>query len=1192
MDTGSSMGLATRICFGLWAITVQTLFAAENTTPAMPTRSSAPPSIGVRQGGGCLPGIPVKPGSKLPSDLSGSLPVADYLDGLFDCANLLSPEAERVRKSRSEWLEADARQYGEILARGKFSWLVIPAQTQYFGFDRTERMLVSAEIGDAFVASGEAPSTFLVARSLGEIRRRYEPNAGSRLAMRLNVTRMLEIYLGHDGQRRMTLTLQLKNCSPNAGCTLVKQHDWRNLAFSDEHPPFVVIREMRDALVHEMLGGKAVAQQAPSAPKAATLDFSGLGAAPITAEASAVSAVIAALVPGEAGLGRDRLEVLALRDALNARPSAANRVRAAYAAYRLNHRPYALKLIEGMNNSAAVTLRELLNGNLPEAVAALKRVDMVDLAFILGLSVQDLKIDYERPDEFDSSPGRRLFGPQTADWAAVTLRRAADRDTWARSDGAVPKLLLDRVVPIAGQDLKSVVKGLQIMGRQGIADDPLAIPALRHLQQAQSKLAPGDCCSTARAKAVWPIYWLAESIIEANMLRSVSYELTTQGEPKAAKDLLDQYEPYFSGQPDFEVQRYQTLMALAKRVPDEVAARLQDQAEAAELLASYWAQGQSDAAVSSSLRRSDTFAQRVAYSKDFPGRPVWLRSLISPTDSSTGCSALDYSTTDVLPVLACLATLSPAEAAIRRAEVDGRFHGNSRTRAYLKQYLPAPASDPAADLRAAIRQDADFWDNYRELAILMMRSDADYVGAQKVYLSYPEFKRTQHPDPVELSNQAYEAGSELYWRGQFELARPLYAIAAELGTGSHASMTSEIRLLLLDGNYESAAEGSLERALRYPNPYAYRDYLSLMFVLGHGSDAQAGFQQIANSFDNAPAWLSELVGQRMQSMTSAQFRKWILSDEIRDAHYRGRRYAPIYALWWMTTDRKPPLDFAQTMALIEKNAERVVESDGIGFTRPIPEDPRSLRIVRPSTFSGRKSPRMAPDSNAPSEYILLADALVSHYAGDYEAAVQKFVTFAYRYPIEQDETSVALSYFALAAAKTGDKVGLESWMEKLPDADLNYDVWLSRAYFSAVRHQNDAAIKALIRAVNVRPHTDSRPIVSEYQYLEACETVFRETHDRRAEAMILDWAKRFQKVHPMYSWAYAVEAQYSKKPGDVNRALAMTLYLDPMSPRIAKLDPAKIAAARTWIRANNPFQKAVMPKPTPSSVTQVFAPAP
>jgi hypothetical protein len=188
--------------------------------------------------------------------------------------------------------------------------------------------------------------------------------------------------------------------------------------------------------------------------------------------------------------------------------------------------------------------------------------------------------------------------------------------------------------------------------------------------------------------------------------------------------------------------------------------------------------------------------------------------------------------------------------------------------------------------------------------------------------------------------------------------------------------------------------------------------------------------------------------------------------------------------------------------------------------------------------------------------------------------VSRFAALADRYPIEEDDTMAALSYFAYAAAKTGDKLKLEAFIStRIIGADQYFDVWLARAYFAAVRHDADAARQALVRAFNVRPYTESRPIMTEYQFVEACEIVLKETGDQRVLEMMVDWAKRWQRIQPMASWAYAVEAQYSKNAVDVNRALAMTLYLDPGSPRIAKFDAAKVAAARAWLKANNPFLK-------------------
>ena len=97
------------------------------------------------------------------------------------------------------------------------------------------------------------------------------------------------------------------------------------------------------------------------------------------------------------------------------------------------------------------------------------------------------------------------------------------------------------------------------------------------------------------------------------------------------------------------------------------------------------------------------------------------------------------------------------------------------------------------------------------------------------------------------------------------------------------------------------------------------------------------------------------------------------------------------------------------------------------------------------------------------------------------------------------------------------------------------------------------------------------PLLTEYQYAQACEIVGKETGDARFTRMLLDWARKHQKVQPAYAWAYAVEAQYSTIAGDVNRALAIATYLDPASPRLKKFDAQRIAAARKWLEANNPF---------------------
>jgi hypothetical protein len=214
-----------------------------------------------------------------------------------------------------------------------------------------------------------------------------------------------------------------------------------------------------------------------------------------------------------------------------------------------------------------------------------------------------------------------------------------------------------------------------------------------------------------------------------------------------------------------------------------------------------------------------------------------------------------------------------------------------------------------------------------------------------------------------------------------------------------------------------------------------------------------------------------------------------------------------------------------------------------------------------------------------SEFVLLADALTSFHANDHAAAVKKFLALADLYPIENDYTKVAFAYFAYSSAKTGDAAGLEKNLDDYAGPDFDY--WLSRAFFAAVRHDAKSAQDGLVHAFNVRPNTDERPIMTEYQWAEACEIVLRETKDARFERMLVDWARKYERIVPWEAWAYAVEAQYSKDPVAANRALALTLYLDPRSPRIAQTSPARLDAARAWLKANNPFLDKRPPRAQP-----------
>jgi hypothetical protein len=96
--------------------------------------------------------------------------------------------------------------------------------------------------------------------------------------------------------------------------------------------------------------------------------------------------------------------------------------------------------------------------------------------------------------------------------------------------------------------------------------------------------------------------------------------------------------------------------------------------------------------------------------------------------------------------------------------------------------------------------------------------------------------------------------------------------------------------------------------------------------------------------------------------------------------------------------------------------------------------------------------------------------------------------------------------------------------------------------------------------------------MTEYQYAEACEWLYQDTGDTRFVTELLDWVRKQEAVQPVFAWAYSMQYEYERPGAGRTRALAMTEYLDPVSPRIAKASQAERTAAKAWLEEHPPFR--------------------
>jgi hypothetical protein len=707
-----------------------------------------------------------------------------------------------------------------------------------------------------------------------------------------------------------------------------------------------------------------------------------------------------------------------------------------------------------------------------------------------------------------------------------------------------------------------VIEGGAIVGAETAGFDAVNLDVViaRHIRRLVGEFTPVTCCNAYRQNQVsrWDLLWLLESRAEARLTKELYRLDSLQGSAKETMALLDRYEPFFAGHPGLAAAQAEAAGRLVSTEPYDLAVSWRNRMRQSGLLAIYWSPGENQTSYIG-LRTMEVAGSSAtsllgdAYGFDFPRRSYWPTFYMgserdnSHTYADLAKESLAYSRVNMDPI-ANLHQCTEEERRQIYGDLQSRFlgaPGRIDNLAWLRPKSDTPLNE-REQLRAAIAAEPDTWFHFYNLAKLLISTDGDYEEAHKVLLSYQRFQGASDPlNAVQLSNEAYDSGSLFYLHGQTELSKDLYKIASDLRTGSEANMTSEIRLQLLAGDFQAAMAGSIERAARYPSAYAYRDYLSLLHATGKSVQTWQGFSQVASAFDVPQVWVSALVGHQLEGRSERYVREWLHRPEIRNARFAAKQFAPAFAILWNSTDRMPPPDL-----------DRLVESLEDG-TPPVSRSP---------TLTSGKSALA---------YFGAAYTELRH--GQWAKSADAFKQMADHYSLDAGDESFALTYFAMAATKTGDKrlpelLAQESQIEGAFEREGAFDRLLARAVIAGAEKDVNAAQALLRSAFNIRPNTDYRPILTEYEYAQVCEWLYGETRDPRFSEMLLGWVGEYEKIQPTHAWAYAMEYAFAK-PGERRvRALAMTLYLDPSSERIKRAPNDELVQARKWLARNNPFR--------------------
>ena len=1103
----------------------------------------------------------------------------------------------------SNWRSNEETLYRKLLETRTYGVVVVPFQVQDFALDRPTRSLMTAELSLA-VGRGLSfamPDPYLMQRALGDGVRRLDEEAVRAYALRLGAARIIWSYVGHDRKGHMTVTVRDEQWSADPSPRKTKTsttRSYEDIPFSEENPPIEVYRALLPRILKD-LGFSPAASKPPQV--ASRFTEKGLPPTPfgLVAPGSSEPArdayyfqLLGALTPWREERTRERMfekSLLALERMTPASPQ--YRALEARAYMQLGLRPAALEVLREPATPEEKELQAALNGNLPDVNSSVGKQSQMVVRLLAMLDANRIAADYGVATDQGSMEKVAALGLPGKFWPVFVARALGDSSGWTQEQNLFLKYVLDQDLSVPGYTAEGIVRGAATLGDPAAAETSADLSVREHVHRLFVADPAKWCCVSPIDRPSADDYLdFIEATAADNLMRRANLYTNMQGAPKRAIQFLARIASVYDGFPEFALQRAWAEAKVAESADGGAREAGQRAAHRDAIDARYWANGQTRVAADTMPLQGQMEQQQMQmlsdpndiraglYTRDFPFRS-FFSNWEPPGDPRVAADnsllALRNSTSDFAPVRDLASLLDgkvakPNELNGVLESIRGRFAGCPERDRLLAE-LSLKAGDVAATkarYRESIKNAPGDWRAYDGLGTLLFK-EGRTRDAYKIFMSYPGFGKDAKQDSVELSNDAYEAGSLFYWRGEFGPAKRFYRIAADLNTGSNASLSSVIRLDMLKGDYAGAMRGSLVRGQRYGDAHAYRDYFGMLHATGRSDEAWSGLNVLVPRLHASQLWETALVGQRMAHASDSDIAAWIRKNGLSDVgHWHD--YAAIFMVRAGVTDRMPSEGLAQKVAefawpvlhhvteggYVSRESRSGEHEDTVGFKR----------VARLSVPPGTPS-------NVPvkSDLVYFLEAYRALRLGDAARALALMKEAAEYYTVAGPSFRYMLPYCAFAAAKAGQPAAVDPLLAKILPRYRGFDYYLSKGVVAGLAGHKQDALGLLRLAFYRRPYTGERPLYTEYQYAELVEWLYQATHQDAYRKLALDWVKKVERFTPWYAWPYAMQAELDRDKAARGRAIAMAAYLDPGSERLAKLPKAEVARAVRAFKGLNPF---------------------
>lgn len=1106
----------------------------------------------------------------------------------------------------SDWQARERSFHAKLLASGRFDALVVPFQVTGAGFDRPTRALMTAELSLAVsrATQWKLPDPHLVAKALGEGRRQLNPKDVYGLADAIGARQIIWGHAGHDRQGQMTVLVRRQERpagNPAQGAVgdwaQAGHGTWQRLTGIPMPPDTAPIEVYASRLPEIMKAVGLELADAGGTRSIAALDLKELGQTPASLIAEADNPardayaflLYAALVPRHMERAREVFAEKAYLALLRLAPESPEyRALRARTLLALGTREAALRVLAAPLNDEESGVLAYANGNLIELQHAASREQHPLKRLLLKLDENMLATRYGLRNQRQSLAEVEAMKLPGDYWQHLVARAFVDGDHWAQFDNAMPKYLMDIGYPIQGFALEEMVKGQLSLG------DPSKMEAIvdRSFVEHARRLYDADpgrwCCSVASGRLGHHDYLeLLLGIGHDNLLRRIQFYSVVQGNATGAIGFANSIDAIYKGHPYYELMRSKAELAQAKNASAAEREGLLKSAYQRAFDAMYWEQGQSlisDMAADqiSRIGRQDYGRYGNFYHADRPFRPyywTWADGGNLKTQTDNRLAAASNATHEfyaVSQLYDLYQQYSPDDgrAAGLLKSIEGRFNG-----APQKNELLADAALSQGDRQAAMahyRSNAErlpgHWNSIFQWGKLLYQ-EGEVREAARVWRMYAGFRKGSDENRVSISNHAYEVGSFFYWSGHLDLAEPFYRISAAQNTGASSDISSATRLRLMESDLGEALAGTLRRARRYGDTYAYRDYLGMLHAAGHSQEAWAGFSQLVRDMPKLPhVWETAMVGHRREGVSDAELIAWAQRPEHLNAGPQANAGA-VYLLRFATTDRIPSAELAEAIQSIDGPIWQLQSPDKY-VVRPS-ADGSTASILGPDAMGGQAMLPLGMYAAAQKQRVRsnLAYFAAAHRElklKNLPAAKAIFDEAAALYDLTA-QSSFMLPYYAYVQLQTGGRQAVEHLLARVKPKQQGFDYFLARAALDLADGRKDDALKHVARARYSRPHTEARPLLTQYTFGEFVELLADQSGEARLREIALAWVKTFQKIEPWQAWSYAMEARLGKSATDRGRAMAMAHYLDPGSERLSRLRKQDVQqAVKTWGKAQ-PF---------------------